>query len=205
MPRNTKTAASKAFQPLAAPDFILALDLSLAHTGYALTNLTTGNVIKGLIEPGNLKGMERLAFLRTRVLQLAATHPDTCLVLIEGYAYGAKGAAVVSLGELGGTIRLALWETRIPYLEIPPAQVKKFVTGKGNAPKQIMLKEVFKRFDGEDIDDDNIADAFSLMQLGLALVGRNAKPLVQFQEQVVADVAKAALKQDPPVAIEAAA
>ena len=188
-------------------DCILALDMSLGHTGYALVKRATGEVIKGVIEPAGLKGMPRLAYLREQVLHLAMTgfripamdRPMcvpwvSCLVLIEGYAYGAKGQAVISLGELGGVIRLALHDEDIPYLEIPPAQLKRFVTGKGNAPKQVMLMEVFDRW-GEKHYDDNIADAFALMQLGLAVAGLPTKPLLKFQSGVVADVTKSYLAQ----------
>jgi crossover junction endodeoxyribonuclease RuvC len=190
---------------LAAPDYVLALDVSLAHTGYARADLATGEITKGLVEPVDVNGMPRLAFLRDQLLKLAEPTHRT-LVLIEGYAYAAKGQAVISLGELGGVLRLALYEAAIPVIEISPAQVKKFTTGKGNAPKNIMLKEVFKRFN-VDIDDDNIADAFALVQLGCALVDRPLQPngLVKFQEEVVVDVLKTYWKSRPPAAAKVAA
>lgn len=188
---------------LAAPNFILGLDMSLEHTGWCLANLKTGEVCRGLIEPKGRKGMERLQFLRSRVLNLArygvvedppvALRID-CLVFIEHYAFGARGTAMISLGELGGVIRLGLHDWGIPYIEIPPTQAKKFVTGKGNVNKNIVLKEMLKRF-GEDLDDDNIADATGLMYLGRAVVGKEVKPLAQFQEQVVSDVVKSYLKE----------
>jgi hypothetical protein len=84
---------------------------------------------------------------------------------------------VVDLGELGGVTRLALYNLKIPYVLVPPATLKKFITGKGNSPKNIMLKEIFKRF-AMDFDDDNVADAYSLAQLGRAITGTNERPLV---------------------------
>lgn len=79
---------------------------------------------------------------------------------IEGYAYSAKGA-VFNLGELGGVLRLALYKRGIPTIEVPPTYLKKFMTGKGTSPKNLMLKEAYKTY-GVDIDDDNECDAFAL-------------------------------------------
>ena len=42
-----------------------------------------------------------------------------------------------------------------------PGTIKKFVTGKGNAKKELILKEVFRKF-GFDTSDNNIADAFAI-------------------------------------------
>jgi Holliday junction resolvasome RuvABC endonuclease subunit len=210
---------------LTTPGILVALDLSLEHTGYAVMDLTTGVIRKGLIEPNGPKGPARLGFVRQRILNLVTrgnpdwvTEPHTCikddggtpgrrctacdwekprpcLVLIEGYAFSMHSRSVTGLAELGGVVRLALHDAQIPFLEIPPSQLKKYLTGRGNAPKQIMLKEVFKRYGPEgDIDDDNIADAFALLQLGCALVDRPTRPLVQFQEQVVNDIVKSVLK-----------
>lgn len=79
---------------------------------------------------------------------------------IEGYAYSSKGA-VFNLGELGGVLRLALYKRGIPTIEVPPTYLKKFITGKGNAPKNIVIKEVYKKYD-VDVDDDNDSDAVAL-------------------------------------------
>ena len=188
VPRSTKskpTVGSDQRSFLPTPDYLLALDMSLEHTGYARMDVATGEITKGLVEPKGLKGMARLAFLRDRILVLAEPTHRT-LVLIEGYAFGARGQAVVSLGELGGVIRVTLHDREIPYLEVPPTQVKRFVCLKGNAPKQLMLKDMLKRFN-EDLDDDNVADALALMYLGRALVGCY-EPTNDIQRQVVKDV-----------------
>lgn len=192
---------------LTKPKHILALDMSLTGTGWALYNVETGKHEKGRFDTSELRGLERLRFLRDRVLHLAwyghlngpfdgLMTPDKkleLLVFIEGYAFGARGAAMIDLGELGGIIRLGLADLEIPYVEITPTQVKKFICGTGNANKNVVLKEVFKRF-GEDINDDNIADAFSLMQLGRAACGCLGQDMVKFQADVVSDVVKTYFK-----------
>jgi len=204
---------------LTAPDYILGLDMSLEHTGYCLYNVKTGEKLQGLIEPGGKKGVERLKIIRERVMELArfgqlgpvvkptgkrqdgitffeAPMRISCLVMIEHYAFGARGQAMISLGELGGVIRLALHEAEIPYIEVPPTVAKKFVTGKGNCNKNLVLLEMYKRF-GEDLTDDNVADATGLVYLGRAITDTYDKPLLSFQAAVVADVVKGYFKEHP--------
>ena len=197
----SKKAVASTVDRLTVPTCILALDMSLTRTGWAHVNTTTGRITQGLIETGTRRGMARLAYLREQVLILAlpqsfglmpdpSVPPPTLRVFIEGYAFGARGQAVISLGELGGVIRLAFYDRGTELIEVPPMRVKKFVSGKGNIQKQLVLKEVYKRW-GADFDDDNVADAYALLQLGLALCGKNEKSLVAFQEQVVSEMLKA--------------
>ena len=53
---------------------------------------------------------------------------------------------------------------------------KKFLTGKGDCDKDLILKEVYKRYrnpDGTpiDLENDNIADAINMNMIGRALLG----------------------------------
>jgi len=89
------------------------------------------------------------------------------VVVIEGYSFGSKGAAVVNIGELGGVIRCHLWEARMPYVEIPPSCLKKYATGKGNASKDDVLQQAVMR-SGHTFTDNNAADAWWLHQVALA-------------------------------------
>ena len=61
----------------------------------------------------------------------------------------------------------------IVYQEVAPTQAKKFLTGKGNCDKNLILKEVFKRYH-IDVDDDNVADAVNFNMIGRALLGWNS-------------------------------
>lgn len=97
---------------------------------------------------------------------LEATQSSLAGAAIEGYAYSAKGA-VFNLGELGGVLRLALYKRNIRTIEVPPTYLKKFLTGKGTSPKNVMLKEAYRLYE-IDINDDNDCDAFAL-----ALVAQN--------------------------------
>jgi crossover junction endodeoxyribonuclease RuvC len=84
-------------------------------------------------------------------------------VAIEGYAYNAKGK-YFNLGEVGGVLRLAAFQLKLPLIQVPPTTLKKFITGKGNSPKDILIKELYKKY-GLDINDNNDADAAGLALL----------------------------------------
>lgn len=127
---------------------VVGLDLSLTATGVAFGGLAARISTKK-------DGCERLAAVRERVLEFLTPLPD--LVGIEGYSFNSKYGGE-RLGELGGVIRLQLWELGIPFVEIPPASVKKYATGSGTASKDEVLGAAIRRL-GYERDDHNEADA----------------------------------------------
>lgn len=135
-----------------------------------------------------LDGLARLRYLRDKILWMFNECPGPVLVVIEGYAFGmGRGNTLAFLGELGGVVKIALADhTEATVRIVPPATLKKFVAGKGNAPKAVMLKEVFRRF-GVDVDDDNLADAAGLCFIGRALAG-DWTPTTDFQRAVIAEI-----------------
>ena len=58
-------------------------------------------------------------------------------IAIEGYAYSASGR-VFQIAENTGLLKYKIYQTGIPITIIPPTEVKKYATGKGNADKQMM-------------------------------------------------------------------
>lgn len=87
------------------------------------------------------------------------------LFVVEGYAFGAMNARE-ALGEWGGAIRLSAYEQGWSLLIVPPTALKKFVLGKGVGEKNLMLREISKRWNYDATDDDD-GDAYALMQLGV--------------------------------------
>lgn len=137
---------------------VLALDPSLRATGWAHSDGQSG-VLSTPRAVGS--GVERLAWIRDGVLDLAA---GADLVLIEGYSFASRGRAVVSLGELGGVLRLALHEAGLVVVEVAPAVRCRYATGKGNAPKEAVLAAAIRRlgYAGHKHDE---ADALWLLAL----------------------------------------
>ena len=56
-------------------------------------------------------------------------------VAIEGYAYAAQSNRVFQIAENTGLLKYKLFQQGIPVSVVPPTEVKKFATGKGNADK----------------------------------------------------------------------
>lgn len=77
---------------------------------------------------------------------------------------------------------LQVWsdENNIPYEGIPVGTIKKFWTGKGNAPKEAMIAEALRR--GHEVVDDNEADALALLYLKAPEVDPEREPVATLAE-----------------------
>ena len=135
---------------------IIGLDLSLTATGIATPDLV------GTIK-SKFRGPRRLVEIRADILE-HCTRDD--IAVIEGYAFGRHNQAA-HLGELGGVVRVALYEAGVRILTVPPASLKRYATGKGNASKEDVLAAAIRRlgYQGSSTDE---ADALWLRQIGLA-------------------------------------
>lgn len=77
---------------------------------------------------------------------------------------GSRAGQAFSIGELGGVIKLMLHMNKIPYTDVPPTVLKKFVTGKGTAMKDDIMLHVYKKW-GWTAPDNNQADAYGLARM----------------------------------------
>ena len=139
---------------------ILALDLSLTHTGYCL-NGESGSITS------RCRGWDRIAEITQQVFRLTF---GVDVVVIEGYAYGAKGQGVYQIAELGGIVRFWLYQHALTTVEITPSTLKKFATGKGNVGKDVMIACAIRRFFFKGTDN-NEADAYLLWCLAREAYG----------------------------------
>ena len=110
-------------------------------------------------------------------------------MIIEGFAFSMKGRAVYQLAGLQYLVRHLLFKKTIPFKLVTPNQAKKFLTGKHNCDKNLVLKEVLKRYQ-LDLDDDNIADAVNMNKIGQAILGLMELDN-QAQREVVAELRSA--------------
>jgi crossover junction endodeoxyribonuclease RuvC len=146
---------------------LMGLDISLTSTGYSIDGST------GLIKV-NSRGAQRLHEISQAVLNMCSEYSiDT--VILEGYSFASRNSQAHSIGELGGCIRMRLWENTIPYVEVPPTSRAKFATGKGNAGKTEVISSISSKtgmvFSGSGADDE--CDAWVLEQMGLAQLGKS--------------------------------
>jgi Holliday junction resolvasome RuvABC endonuclease subunit len=145
---------------------VMGLDLSLTGTGVVAVDNNWRIVEKRLITSSpKEENTPRLAKIALSIhLCVGKILPD--LVIIEGPAFGiGKTTSMFQLGELAGIVKRDLFIANYPFIIVPPTVLKKFVTGKGNAKKDLMLLAIHKKF-GEDFEDDNLADAYALARYG---------------------------------------
>ena len=100
-------------------------------------------------------------------------------IMIEGYGF-ARTQHLQPLFEVGTVLRYCLFLKNYSYIEVPPTSLKKFVTGKGNVKKEMMLKEVYKRWK-IDCDTNDEADAVGLAYMGMALDGNLKLPKINME------------------------
>lgn len=143
---------------------ILALDLSLRQTGYAI--IESNEIVKSSVikSPINLRGVQRLDFILVKITELLE---NIEFITIEDYAYSAYGS-MTNLAELCGVVKYFLYKIKKPFLLISTTALKKFVIGKGNAPKAAMMPAIFKKYKIETKSTDE-ADAIGLAKLAYAV------------------------------------
>jgi crossover junction endodeoxyribonuclease RuvC len=140
---------------------VLGLDLSLNHLGWALVD-EEGQYTHGLIKSKS-KGVERLRHLRDSVDVILTGHQVRHAV-VEGYSFSSIRGH--DMGEVGGIIRLLLFERDVTFREVPPATLKKWTSDKGNAQKDFMLLRIYKRW-GVEFESIDEAEAFAAAKWGL--------------------------------------
>ncbi len=138
----------------------------------------------GTTKKVTLTGPARLAgFVASSRTLFETYRPDA--LAIEGYAFSSKFSRAHDLGELGGVLRLAAHDCRLPTIIVPPNTLKQFATGKGNVGKGVIIKEAYKRW-SIDVSDDNEADAAVLSLMASSFDTNN--PLTAFQETAMSRV-----------------
>lgn len=143
---------------------VVGIDPSLTATGLAYRD--------GLLATIKTRAKDkdrRLLAIHDEIRFVAQHAGADSIAVIEDLPKHAMAAGIT--GMVQGVTRLALNEFNIPYVSIPPATLKKFATGKGNADKALMRAK-WLEFTGKDNADDNQVDAAFLREIGLVLTGQ---------------------------------
>ena len=168
----------------------IGIDPSLTNTGIVvLSDHPYGDLQDNWIIQPKTAGVLRLFEIRGELIKLldrmaGEGESPADLVVIEGYAFARPNQAH-QIGELGGMIRMLMTARGENWIEVAPSALKKFATGKGNAPKELILQQVYKRW-GVEFDDNNLADAFTLAKVGQAYLLPECAGLTAFQAEVLA-------------------
>ena len=146
---------------------VMGLDASLTNSGYAVRYKEEGKFhsITGIMKSPKVDARRLKYFYDEFKAKLAEL--DVNLIIKEGYAYD-KANRSHAIGELGGVLALAAFENKVPIIFVAPTTLKKFITGSGKGKKSAIMKDVYKKWKF-DTSDDNIADAYGLMKIGMAV------------------------------------
>lgn len=164
--------------------YVAGIDPSLTGTAVVVGG-QDGHAAREFTSKPSGQGLRRrLARFHTLVNEvdkmLAEWAPE--LVLIEGYSFSSKGQMQLDRIEFGGLLRDRLASTVPNVVEVTPASLKKFATGRGNASKAEVVSALTHRY-RSSFRTDNEADAYGLWQLGLCIAGQ-VTPQTKQQDDV---------------------
>jgi len=156
----------------------MALDLSYTNTGIAV--FYDGIFQKELSKTKGTKPADGTDIHRcdmilaeiVRVADVVTRSREKPLIFIEDYAF-ARNNLREKMGELGGVVKHGLWTLEYKTQTLPIATVRKVVTGKGNAAKDMVMMSLLKNY-GLEIPQNDLADA--------AAVGITGDYIMQYME-----------------------
>jgi crossover junction endodeoxyribonuclease RuvC len=144
----------------------VGIDTSFTGTGFAVKDDTKPDgqqfefkTIK--TKPEDFKDdTDRICFIRDEIIK---SIPENAPVVIEDVfvGHGPSAGASLRLALLAGCVRAGLRDKGIKFTIITPTMVKKYITGKGNANKEVIMMTVFKKF-GIETSNNNESDAISM-------------------------------------------
>lgn len=155
------------------PATVVGVDLSLVSTGVAWEPDCCRRI---QTRPKDWRSEDdRLEFIVARVMEVVheAHEPDRAagtLVVIEGLTYGQASGSAFTRAGLHYLVRAAVLAEGHRLTIVPPTALKKFVTGKGGASKELVVSTVARKL-GRAISSDDVADALGLVAIGQALQG----------------------------------
>ena len=161
---------------------VMGIDLALAKTGIVIMSTEEDEPRKVICaqciqtakqHPEVSKDVVmRAKGIKQAIEHLIVTYGTTHIV-IEGLSYGSHGDATRKLAMVYGIILSGL---KLPYVEVPPTQLKKEATGRGNASKAAMLAAIHELDEpfhdkiktiAETKGKYDIADAYHLADYGV--------------------------------------
>ena len=154
---------------------VLAIDPGIIHTGYSIIE-TNGTIFKclthGSISPKrDLEFSSRLAKIYNDISFIIKKYNPSCAAMEDIFVCKNPRSALV-LGHARGSIILALEHANIKLYEYTSRDVKKQITGFGNADKEQVLFMV-KKILGKELADIKSLDASDALGIGLCHIFRS--------------------------------
>lgn len=149
---------------------VLGIDPGSRHTGYGVLEIDGSR--ETVLEFGVLhldsdeNHQIRLKQVYDRITEVAGrVCPDECA--IEMPVYGRNPQSMLKLGRAQAAAMMAVLNRQIPVAEYTPKEVKKSVTGKGNASKQQVWYMVRAILEVTDDSEAMLLDASDALAVGL--------------------------------------
>lgn len=161
----------------------IGVDPSLVSTGLAYRE-PDGKLHSYVLRPGDLRGVPRLYSLRegvARLIDKLGADETPIIVVYEGYAMGVRTSNsnnLFGLGELGGVLKLLLYESNVGALVVPPTSLKLYATGSGRADKAAM-RDALQKEHGTSWKNSDQNDATWLLLFGESYCSRLHLPRVR--------------------------
>jgi crossover junction endodeoxyribonuclease RuvC len=159
---------------------IVGLDTSLSKTGIAVVDVGLHAVVREIatIKSKPTPKADYAAMLQRiggivreiRRYTLQGEH-EAVAVAMEGPSYAAQGSAVHDIAGLWWAAYGEVSAIANAVVIIPPAILKMYVTGKGNAPKDLVLMSIVRQHDALTPADNNEADALGLAAMVARQIG----------------------------------
>jgi Holliday junction resolvasome RuvABC endonuclease subunit len=118
----------------------VGVDQALRKIGVAVVEDGRVTLLKLIVPPSDLRSTPRMQYLRESLAHTLAPYTSVDGAAMEGQSYGSEGQ-IDQLGRIAGVVELLLADhCGKPPLVVPPAVLKKFVTGTGQANKSMMMR-----------------------------------------------------------------
>lgn len=175
---------------------IVGLDLSLTSTGTARIG---DKIWADRIVPRKLSGHARMRHILLEVIGLTE---GADLIVIEGPSFGsgvnARQSGHHERGGLWWLVTYQLWRRERPFAVVPPAVLKRYGTGKGNASKDAVLAAAVRRYHQVEFDGNDEADALVLAAMGADQLGRPIATVPAAHRAALGSVTWPAVRQPQP-------
>lgn len=170
----------------------LGLDLSLTSTGfYLIRDDEKDEYFEIRTKPDDFcDDIGRSDHIAQAIID-RIKNDNIAFIALEDYFTGKQPQSVIKLATLGTVVRIRLMDAGYAFMPFVTSQIKKFETGSGVAPKDNMLKSVFKKH-GLDTSSNNIADACAIAHLGRAYYEWTAgrRDFLAYETEVLKKISK---------------
>ena len=136
--------------------YFLGVDPSATSTGLTLLG-DENQCFTRLIKPKKLRDCQRLQYISTEIKDFISTK-NIALCVYETPSYGSTHKEFI-LGEALGVIKLTLTELGIPLVGAAPTQLKKYLAGRGDASKAVMISKAVSL--GCPVSQEDICDSYA--------------------------------------------